>query len=72
MSAVGKMSKDQSKAKIVEKEIDNKNMKRVEIKGIEFDWIFTDREGKSFLDELSETENMDIFKYDIIKDIIWF
>ena len=47
-------------------------MKRVEIKGIEFDWIFTDREGKSFLDELSETENMDIFKYDIIKDIIWF
>jgi hypothetical protein len=47
-------------------------MKRVEIKGIEFDWIFTDKEGKSFLDELSATENMDIFKHDIIKDIILF
>lgn len=55
-----------------EKEIDNKNMKRVEIKGIEFDWIFTDKEGKNFLDELSETDNMDIFNHSIIKDIIWF
>lgn len=49
-----------------------KNMKRVEIKGIEFDWIFTDKEGKEFLTELSETDNMEIFNYDIIKDIIWF
>ena len=47
-------------------------MKRVEIKGIEFDWIFTEREGKSFLTELSETDNMNLFSYDIIKDIIWF
>lgn len=47
-------------------------MKRVEIKGIEFDWIFTEREGKDFLTELSETDNMNIFSHDIIKDIIWF
>jgi len=47
-------------------------MKRVEIKGIEFDWIFTEKEGKAFLKELSETDNMNLFSHDIIKDILRF
>lgn len=58
-------------AKAQQKELEKqKDMKRVEIKGIEFDWIFTEKEGKSFLAELSETDNMNLFSHDIIKDII--
>ena len=58
-------------AKAQQKELEKqKDMKRVEIKGIEFDWIFTEKEGKSFLTELSETDNMNLFSHDIIKDII--
>lgn len=58
-------------SKAQQKELEKqKDMKRVEIKGIEFDWIFTEKEGKSFLTELSETDNMNLFQHDIIKDII--
>lgn len=60
-------------SKAQQKELEKqKDMKRVEIKGIEFDWIFTEKEGKSFLAELSETDNMNLFQHDIIKDIIRF
>ena len=47
-------------------------LKRVSVRGIEFDWIFCTPEGASFLKDLSETENVNIFGQSIIRDIILF
>ena len=54
------------------KENEEKQLKRVSIKGIEFDWIFDTPDGASFLKELSETSNINIFAQNIIKDIVYF
>jgi len=51
---------------------EQKPYKRVTVKAIEFDWIFNSEEGNKFLANLSETDNINIFGYDIIKDIILF
>ena len=48
------------------------DLKRVEIKGIEFDWVFDSPEGAALLKELSETKNINIFAQDIIKHIVYF
>uniref|UniRef100_A0A7S3JKB8 Ion transport domain-containing protein n=1 Tax=Euplotes harpa TaxID=151035 RepID=A0A7S3JKB8_9SPIT len=48
------------------------SLKRVTIKGIEFDWVFCSDEGESFLQYLSETPNINIFSQSIIRDIILF
>ena len=53
-------------------EEDKSRLKRVQIKGVEFDWIFNTPEGHEFLKNLSETTNIEIFGQDIIKDIILF
>ena len=46
--------------------------KRVEVKAIEFDWILKSHEGEEFLQRLSETDNLEYFQIDLIKNIIWF
>ena len=48
------------------------NLKRVNLRAIELDWIFKGERSTSFLKELSETDNMEVFELDIIKDIIMF
>ena len=47
-------------------------LKRVQIKGIEFAWIFDSPECNEFLKNLSETKNIDIFGLSIISDFILF
>ena len=53
-------------------EEDENLLKRVAIKGIEFDWIFMGDQAKTFLKDLSDSENINIFGQDIIRDIILF
>jgi len=48
------------------------NLKRVTLRAIELDWILKGERSTSFLKELSETDNMEVFELDIIKDIIMF
>ena len=47
-------------------------LKRVSIKGIEFDWIFQGDQANQFLKDLSTTDNIHIFGQNIIRDIILF
>ena len=47
-----------------------KETKRVEIYGIEFNWILNETEGKAFLKELSESDNLELFSIGVIKAII--
>ena len=37
-----------------------------------FDWLFQEKEGKRFMEKLSETEDLSYFELDIVKNIIWF
>jgi len=46
--------------------------KRVSLKAIELDWIFKGERASSFLKNLGATDNIEIFKLDIIRDIILF
>ena len=50
----------------------SKNLKRVSLKAIEFDWLLNTHYGAEFFNELSVTNNINIFALDIIKDIIYF
>lgn len=45
---------------------------RLEIRAIEFDWIFNNKEGVGFLDSLAYTDNIDLFSLNIIRYIIRF
>ncbi|CAI2381450.1 unnamed protein product [Moneuplotes crassus] len=47
-------------------------LKRVSIKGIEFDWIFQGDNCHQFLKDLSGSQNINLFGQDIIRDIILF
>ena len=62
---------ENKESKLGSNEIDKK-MKRVIIKGIEFDWIFTGKDADQFLKDLGETNDMDILSQPIIKDIILY
>jgi len=53
-------------------EEDKKALQRVVIKGIEFDWLFTDDRIHTLMKDLSESTNSQLFKLDIIKDIVLF
>jgi hypothetical protein len=44
--------------------------KRVHVTAIEFDWIFTKKEGKAFLWNLAKTENLDFFDIPVIQNVI--
>ena len=68
-SSVQDIKVDENKDKF---EINKNPLKRVTIKGIEFDWVFKSKEGSDFLQELSETDNIRIFEHEIIKDIVLF
>jgi hypothetical protein len=46
--------------------------RRIEVKGIEFDWLFSEKEGVRFMEKLSETDDLSYFELDIVKNIIWF
>ena len=46
--------------------------KRVEVKAIEFDWLLTTKDGERFLEALSETEVLEFFELDLVKNIILF
>ena len=46
--------------------------RRVEIRAIEFDWLFSQKEGEAFMKELSETSNIDLFSQQIIKYIVLY
>ena len=48
------------------------NEKRVEVLGIEFDWLLKTSEGEEFLQQLSDTDNLGFFEIDLIKQIILF
>ena len=48
------------------------NEKRVEVFGIEFDWVLSTSEGEEFLQQLSETGNLGFFEIDVVKHIIMF
>ncbi|CAI2365026.1 unnamed protein product [Moneuplotes crassus] len=54
------------------KEKERKRRKRIEIKAIEFDWIFNKVEGVAFLRVLSETKTIDLFSLNIVRNIIRF
>jgi hypothetical protein len=64
-------AKDEQEALKVFEETDTL-LKRVSIKGIEFDWIFQGDKAEQFLKDLSESDNINIFGQDIIRDIILF
>ena len=48
----------------------NKGLKKYEINGIEFDWLFSENEGVNFLETLSNTNSIEVFSIEIIKYII--
>ena len=50
----------------------DKKMKRVIIKGIEFDWIYTGKDADQFLKDLGDTDDLEILAQPIIKDIILY
>lgn len=49
-------------------------MKRrvLEVKAVEFDWIFSSRKGFSFIRHLSETSDLDLLADGLIKSIVQF
>ena len=48
------------------------SQKRLDIRAIEFDWIFNDTDGVRFLETLSETDSIELFDLTIIRHIINF
>lgn len=48
------------------------NQTIVEVKGIEFDWIFNSKHAHALMKVLSETNNINLFKVPVIEDIILF
>jgi len=59
--------------KILNKDPSNEQQERVlNIYGIEFDWIFNDKEGSQFIKNLSQTENIEIFSVKLIVLILQF
>ena len=54
------------------KQTNIKSERRIEVKAVEFDWLFDRNYGKRFMEKLSDTEDLSYFELDIIKDIIWF
>lgn len=61
---------DEEKVNVFEEE--ENTLKRLSIRGIEFDWIFHGNNADQFLKDLSVSDNINIFGQDIIRDIILF
>lgn len=47
-------------------------LKRVSVKAIEFDWIFDGYPAHQFLKDLSDTDNINVYGLNIIRDIVLF
>lgn len=56
----------------IAQEIERKSQVRLTIRAIEFDWIFDDHRGKSFLRALSKTNDLELFSLSIIRTIVLF
>jgi hypothetical protein len=46
--------------------------KRIDISMVEFDWVYSGKEGEMFVEELANTDNDDIFKVETIKICVNF
>ena len=46
--------------------------RRVDIKAVEFDWLFGTSYGDQFMKNVAESDNMELFKLQIIKAFILF
>jgi len=57
---------------IKKKKTRNINQKIVSIKGIEFDWIFRSKHSVELMRELATTNNINLFKIEVIQDILLF
>ena len=55
-----------------QKEAKSQGLSRVEIKAIEFDWLFDEDQGKRFLVSLATTDNMEVFSIDVIQNVILY
>ena len=62
-----KMTKEE-----LEKEKERQKQKRLDIRAIEFDWIFNSGEGVDFLKTLANTDNIELFSLTLIRYIIRF
>lgn len=49
-----------------------KKQKVLDIKAIEFDWIFDNKQRSAFIKALSETDDLDLFSLNIIRSLIYF
>ena len=59
----------------LQQEAKNLNLPRINIEAIEFGWIFNDYEGRNFIRNLAETNNVNLFELRIIRIIVkytWF
>jgi hypothetical protein len=56
----------------IEREKIRRKQKRLEIRAIEFDWIFNKNEGSRFIRTLAKTQCIDLFSLNIVRSIIRF
>lgn len=56
----------------LELEKERKKQRRLDIRAIEFDWIFNKKEGAGFMKTLAETDCIDLFSLQLIKFIVRF
>ena len=56
----------------LELENERKQQKVLDIKAIEFDWIFKNKERSEFIKALSITNDLDLFSLNIIRTLIYF
>jgi len=68
----------EERKKKLEKEIKKHNetskedIAKYDVKAIEFDWIFNQKEGKNFLTDLAFAGDDDVFEVDVVKNIIYY
>ena len=56
----------------LEREKERRKQKRLDIRAIEFDWIFSTGEGTDFLSTLAYTDNIELFSLKLVRYIIRF
>lgn len=49
-----------------------RKMKPIEIRALEFDWLFNEREGARFLNKVANSDSIDLYSLEIIRNIIDF
>jgi hypothetical protein len=65
------MKKPKSKEEI-EREKERRKQRRLDIRAIEFDWIFNKTEGAGFMKTLADTQCIDLFSLHLVRHIIRF